>query len=86
MNATQTMTDNVTTAERAMLAGNRCPDCLTFGLLPGPRGGAAQNVYCNNAVCRSAFDITRYRGEVVFAERINTYGFDSALSGPSCPS
>lgn len=32
-----------------------CPGCGAAGLIPGPRGGASQNVYC--ASCRQGWNL-----------------------------
>jgi hypothetical protein len=47
-----------------------CPDCSS-PLLPGPRGGAAQNFYCTNReTCRAGFNLTFHNGLLVIAQRI----------------
>lgn len=42
-------------ADVAMIRGNQCPTCRNWGFLPGPRGGAGQNIYCANPDCRAAY-------------------------------
>jgi hypothetical protein len=50
------------------LMDGRCPDCLGFIWRLGPRGGIAQNIEC--VQCRSRFNVARYEGEFVTAQRI----------------
>ena len=53
-----------------MLSQRQCAAC-GGALLPGPRGGAAQNFYCaNRDDCRQGFNLTFWRGELVFAQPI----------------
>ena len=64
------MADELDPIERSMLANGWCPDCGRE-LLPGPRGGAAQNFYCvNREDCREGFNLTFIGGKLIFAERI----------------
>lgn len=48
-------------------------------MIPGPRGGAAQNFYCTNRItCRRGENLTIWQGQVVMAQPIgevadNTY-------------
>jgi hypothetical protein len=47
-----------------------CPDCHAE-LIPGPRGGAAQNFYCTEReACRRGFNLTLWQGKLVIAHRI----------------
>jgi hypothetical protein len=47
-----------------------CFDCGAQ-LIPGPRGGAAQNYYCSNRYsCRQGFNLTIFNGDVLRTERI----------------
>jgi hypothetical protein len=47
-----------------------CADCRN-ALLPGPRGGMAQNFYCRERVtCGSSFNLTFQGGDLVFHHRI----------------
>jgi len=40
-------------------------------LIPGPRGGMAQNYYCTNrASCRQGFNVTIWRGKFIDSVRI----------------
>lgn len=62
--------DELGDSQRSMLANGWCPDCGT-GLLPGPRGGAAQNFYCmERERCREGYNLTFHSGKLVFAQRI----------------
>lgn len=64
------MGDDLDHAERGILANGRCPDCGD-DLMPGPRGGAAQNFYCSNRdTCRQGYNLTFVDGKLAFAERI----------------
>jgi hypothetical protein len=56
--------------DESLLSIGFCPDCSS-PLLPGPRGGAAQNFYCTNRDnCRAGFNLTFHNGLLVFAQRI----------------
>jgi len=57
--------------DQAMLAAGWCSDCGRE-LIPGPRGGAAQNFYCINrtAECRQGFNLTFLDKKLAMAERI----------------
>jgi hypothetical protein len=58
------------TIDRGLLSNGWCCDCGSE-LLPGPRGGAAQNFYCiNRDDCRAGFNLTFHSGVLVFAQRI----------------
>lgn len=46
-----------TPEDRTMLAVNRCPSCLNYGFIEGPRGGASRNIYCFDPECRAAFNV-----------------------------
>ena len=62
--------EELTDKERGLLANGWCADCGGI-LVPGPRGGLAQNFYCSNRDdCRAGFNLTFAAGELVFAERI----------------
>jgi|SoiMethySBSTD1v2_1073268.scaffolds.fasta_scaffold208679_3 hypothetical protein len=62
--------DELTSKARGLLANGWCPACGSH-LIPGPRGGAAQNFYCiNRDDCRAGFNLTFYGGQLVFAEPI----------------
>jgi hypothetical protein len=51
------------------LAEYQCPDCGGFIFRPGPRGGISQNIECVG--CGSRFNVARYHGALISAERIN---------------
>ena len=56
--------------ERGLLSIGWCPDCGRE-LLPGPKGGAAQNFYCiNRHDCRTGYNLTFVDGRLMIAERI----------------
>jgi hypothetical protein len=55
----------------AALSDNRCPDCNGSNWRPGPRGGLAQNIECRS--CLARFNVTRFDGTLVFAERITKH-------------
>jgi hypothetical protein len=62
--------DDFDSIDRSMLQNGWCPDCAA-DLLPGPRGGAAQNFYCSNRDgCRAGFNLTFKFGRLLMAERI----------------
>ena len=46
---------------------DRCPACQRYGLRPGPRGGAAQNLICDGCGAKWNVAPPRY---IVFAERV----------------
>lgn len=52
-----------------LIQQNTCPDCLRQGFYAGPSGGMAQNIYCMNPRCRSAFNVTSFG----FCERIGKH-------------
>jgi hypothetical protein len=48
----------------------RCPRCRAL-LMPGPRGGSAQNFYCyNRASCRQGFNLVVRDGVIVWRQDI----------------
>lgn len=53
----------------AMIRSNQCPACGNWGFIPGPRGGAGQNIYCANPHCRTAFMVAP-RHDIQMAERV----------------
>lgn len=59
----------MTDIEHALSIGC-CPACGGMEWRKGPRGGAAQNIECRR--CFSRFNITRWRGHLAFAERIDS--------------
>ena len=64
------MTGDLSSADRGLLAGRWCAACGRE-LLPGPRGGAAQNFYCTNRTdCRQGYNLTFVGEQLAFAERI----------------
>lgn len=47
-----------------------CPRC-TAEMIPGPRGGAAQNWYCTDRTdCRQGFNLTIWNGDLVMKQDI----------------
>ena len=44
-------------ADVALIRANQCPVCKNFGFIPGPRGGAGQNIFCCNPGCRAGFNV-----------------------------
>jgi hypothetical protein len=49
------------------------PVCMHCGaeMIPGPRGGAAQNFYCTDRVgCRQGFNLTIWNGDLVMRQDI----------------
>ena len=56
-------------ADVLLIRHNQCPACKNFGFIPGPRGGAGQNIYCANPHCRAAFMVAP-RHNIVMAERV----------------
>lgn len=54
------------------LTSGRCPDCGCTIFRPGPRGGLAQNIEC--AQCKSRFNVARWQGHLVTADRIENNG------------
>ena len=71
MGVSITIPESTPTNLNAFLAERRCPDCNGFIFRPGPRGGMSQNIEC---VCGSRFNITYYRGDLIWAERIDGNG------------
>jgi len=61
---------NVTDDALALIRSNRCPLCKNWGFIPGPRGGAGQNIYCCNPECRAAFMVAP-RHNIVFAQHVD---------------
>jgi len=56
--------------ERSLLFHGWCAYCRS-PLIPGPRGGAAQNFYCvNRDDCHAGFNLTFHNGQLIFAEAI----------------
>src|SRR4051812_41918984 len=53
-----------------MICRNTCPDCKGFGFYGGPRGGISQHIYCANAKCRAAFNISHFSATEGTVERI----------------
>lgn len=63
-----------------------CPDCSSGDFVLGPRGGLAQNMEC--ASCGSRFNIARYEGRLLFAQRIDkvpTLGLTISVRKASSP-
>lgn len=56
-------------ADIEMVRQNQCPACGNFGFIPGPRGGAGQNVYCANPACRAAY-LVAPRHDIHLVERM----------------
>jgi len=56
-------------ADVELIRANQCPACKNWGFIPGPRGGAGQNVYCANPSCRAAFMVAP-RHNICMAERV----------------
>lgn len=54
-----------------LIAKGRCPDCGNKGFWDGPEGGMSQNIFCQNARCRSGFNVTQVLG---IADRIGKGG------------
>jgi len=50
----------------------RCIDCGGFLFRPGPCGGICQNLECVG--CGARFNVTFWRGQWAFAERIPSHG------------
>ena len=62
------MTD-LTPREFRSLSTGFCPDCRHVeSFVLGPKGGLARNIECRH--CKARFNVTRFRGKLVFAERI----------------
>jgi hypothetical protein len=59
----------LTDSEVATVKANQCPVCKNWGFIPGPRGGAGQNIYCANPKCRAAFMVAP-RQNIMLAERV----------------
>ena len=53
---------------------NQCPDCGNWGFHGGPRGGAAQNIFCANPGCRSGFNVCIAISGPVMCQRIGQGG------------
>jgi transcription elongation factor Elf1 len=53
------------------LRRDACPDCGHLGLLAGPRGGAGQNLSCDD--CGASFNVALPR-YIEFAQRIKERG------------
>jgi len=51
------------------LRRGQCPACKNWGFIPGPRGGAGQNIYCCNPVCRAGFMVAP-RHNIHLAQRV----------------
>jgi hypothetical protein len=63
--------------DRGLLANGWCCDCGST-LIPGPRGGAAQNFYCiNRDDCRVGFNLTFHDGQLIFSQRIGPVADDT---------
>jgi hypothetical protein len=58
--------------ELACLAESVCPDCNGTVFRLGPCGGLAQNIECT--MCGSRFNVARWRGMFVWAQRIGNVG------------
>jgi hypothetical protein len=54
-------------ADLETIRRNQCPACKNWGFIPGPRGGAGQNLYCANPECRAAFMVAP-RHNIALAE------------------
>jgi hypothetical protein len=54
------------------LRSDHCPDCLKPGLRAGPRGGAGQNLICDDCGAKFNVALPRY---IVFAQRIEDSRF-----------
>jgi hypothetical protein len=50
----------MTDAEVELIRKNQCPVCKNWGFIPGPRGGAGQNIYCANPNCRASYMVWRH--------------------------
>jgi hypothetical protein len=48
-----------------------CPDCGGRSFRQGPKGGASQNIQCENAVCGAKFNVLVVNGQFLFAQRID---------------
>jgi hypothetical protein len=56
--------------KHALLSQNICP-CCGSKLIDGPRGGAAQNLYCSERTrCRQGFNVTSHDGVVIWSQDI----------------
>lgn len=52
----------------------KCGSCGA-PMIPGPRGGAAQNFYCTDRIgCRQGENLTIWLGEVIMGEPIGEVG------------
>lgn len=54
------------------LARGECVDCGGFVFRPGPRGGLSQNMECVG--CGQRWNITYFRGQMAFVQRITNAG------------
>jgi hypothetical protein len=48
-----------------------CPDCGCRSFAQGPKGGASQNISCDNAVCGARYNVLVINGQYLFAQRID---------------
>jgi hypothetical protein len=48
-----------------------CPDCGGRSFAQGPRGGASQNISCDNPVCGARYNVLVINGQYLFAQRID---------------
>jgi hypothetical protein len=53
--------------ELELLRGDKCPDCRSKDLAPGPRGNVGQNIFCS--ACGAEFNIV-YPRYVIWGQRI----------------
>lgn len=71
------MSEDLTSKGKALLANGWCADCGRE-LMPGPKGGAAQNFYCvNRDDCRQGFNLTFWQGKLAIAQRIGEVSDDA---------
>ncbi len=61
----------MTKDEIELLRNNRCPKCRNWGFIPGPRGGAGQNIFCSNPECKAAYAIAP-RHDIQIAQEVGT--------------
>jgi hypothetical protein len=47
-----------------------CPDCGGRSFVQGLRGGASQNISCDNAACGARYNVLVINGQYLFAQRI----------------
>jgi hypothetical protein len=65
--------------DMVLLAKKTCPHCLSK-LMPGPRGGAAQNFYCTNRVrCRDGYNLTFHDNRLIWAQAIGSVSDETYL-------